>query len=226
MEFSGYMNGKISQWNDDKGFGFITSEDNEKVFFHISSLTTKSRRPEIGDIVSFLTKTDNLNRLKAMSVAIEGLTKTSKYHRQSNVEPKTLNAFDYMLIVIIIVSLASAAYIYFKSNNIVRVIIFGLPVVISFILLARQKKPKGSSFNCFKCKKIQCYDTRTISAWNSGFTRLYCDFCHVQWLNSRPQQYESYSSNNSSGCLVVFALIIGTSFSGYSVVNWLMQTFV
>jgi cold shock CspA family protein len=32
------MKGKISQWNDEKGFGFILSEDGvQKVFFHISS---------------------------------------------------------------------------------------------------------------------------------------------------------------------------------------------
>ncbi len=48
------MKGKISQWHDDKGFGFIVSDDgDEKVFFHISSLKTSSRRPQVGDSVVY-----------------------------------------------------------------------------------------------------------------------------------------------------------------------------
>ena len=91
------MNRKISQWKDDKGFGFITSDDGQKIFFHISSLTTRDRRPEIGDLVIFTAQTDKQNRLKASKVAIEGLSKTSQYQRHNKVEPKTKNGFDYLL---------------------------------------------------------------------------------------------------------------------------------
>jgi cold shock CspA family protein len=227
MESVGNMNGKISQWKDDKGFGFITSDDGQKVFFHISSLITKGRRPEIGDSVVFASKTDNQNRLKASSVAIEGLTKTSKYQGHNKVEPKTKNGFDYILIFALVASVAFTAYTYFKSNSIENSIIFGIPAVIAFILLGRQKKPKSSSFNCTKCKKIELYDTRTISAWNRGFTRLYCNACHVQWLRNNPRQEKNYSSNKSEGCLGAFTLIVGISlFGGYSVLNWIVQTVI
>ena len=48
------MKGKITQWNDEKGFGFITPDDNsEKIFFHISVLNPKSQRPKINDVVLF-----------------------------------------------------------------------------------------------------------------------------------------------------------------------------
>lgn len=218
------MKGKISQWKDDKGFGFITSDDNQRVFFHISSLTTKSRRPEIGDIVVFTSKTDDQNRLKAMNVAIEGLSKTSNYQGNMKVEPKTKNSFDYILIVALIISVAFTAHIYFKTSSIESSIIFGIPAIIAFILLCRQKKPKRNSFNCTKCKKIERYDARTISAWNRGFSRLYCNSCHVQWFRNKPSQEKIYSSNKNGGCLGVFILIVGTSFiGGYSIVNWFVQ---
>ncbi|GAB2683361.1 cold shock domain-containing protein [Aliiglaciecola sp. 3_MG-2023] len=223
------MKGTISQWKDDKGFGFITSDDNQKVFFHISSLTTKSRRPEIGDIVVFTEKMDNQNRLKATSVAIEGLSKTNHYKSNTDVEPKTKNFFDYLLILVLVSSIVFTAYIYFKSNNIEGSIIFVIPAVIALILLNRQKKPKSSSFRCTRCKKIELYDSRTISAWNRGFTRLYCNSCHLQWLRSRPrhEQEKVYSSNKSGGCLGTFTLILTTSFlGGYSVVHWLVQTVI
>ncbi|MFM5879828.1 cold shock domain-containing protein [Aeromonas sanarellii] len=54
------MKGKITQWNDDKGFGFITPEDgSEKTFFHISAVSPKDRRPQINDEVLFETETDS-----------------------------------------------------------------------------------------------------------------------------------------------------------------------
>ncbi|MGB5684640.1 MAG: cold shock domain-containing protein [Candidatus Electrothrix sp.] len=221
------MNGKISQWKDDKGFGFITSNDDQKVFFHISSLTTKGRRPKIGDSVVFVSKTDNQNRLKATSVAIEGLSKTNKYQSQNKVEPKTKNGFDYILIFAFVISVGFAAYTYFKSNSIEISIIFCIPAVIAFILLGRQKKPKSSSFNCTKCRKVELYNSRTISAWNRGFTRLYCNSCHIKWVRNNPRQEQNYSSDKSGGCLGVFALIVGTAlFGGYSFVNWLVQTVI
>ncbi len=219
------MNGKISQWKDDKGFGFITTDDGQKIFFHISSLTTKSRRPQIGDSVVFSSKTDNQNRLKATSVEIEGLAKTGKYESNSNVEPKTKNAFDYLLIVVLLVSIIVMAKVYFDSKNIEQSILFGIPALIAFILLNRQKKPKSRSFNCTKCKKVELYDKRTISAWNRGITRLYCKACHVQWLKQNPRQEETYSPSKSGGCLGMFILILGTTlFGGHSAVNWLVQT--
>jgi len=227
MESLDNMKGKISQWKDDKGFGFITSDDNQKIFFHVSSLTTKGRRPEIGDVVVFFEKTDDQNRLKATSVAIEGLPKKTNYKNHTQVEPKTKNSFDYILIIVSVISVVFTAYIYFKSSNIERSVIFGVPAVIAFLLLNRQKKPKSSSFNCSKCKKAEPFGSRSITAWNRGLTRLYCNTCHVQWLRSRPrhEQKEVYSSNKNGGCLGVFTLIAGTAiFGGYSVVDWLVQS--
>jgi cold shock CspA family protein len=227
MESIDAMNGKISQWKDDKGFGFIASDDGQKVFFHISSLTTKSRRPEVGDCVVFTSTTDAQNRLKATSVAIEGLAKNPKYQNNTDVEPKTKNAFDYFLIIVLLISIAVVVKTYLDSNNLEQSAIFGIPAVIAFILLGRQKKPKKRSFHCTQCKKSERYDSRTISAWNKGFIRLYCNTCHVQWLRNNPRQKENYSSNKSGGCLGTLTLMLGTAlFGGYSVIDWLVQTVI
>ena len=46
--------GTITQWNDKKGFGFITPEDgSEKVFIHANSLTRRQARPQISDVVTY-----------------------------------------------------------------------------------------------------------------------------------------------------------------------------
>jgi len=42
------MKGKIVQWNDEKGFGFITNDDlSERVFFHISALKHGNLRLQV-----------------------------------------------------------------------------------------------------------------------------------------------------------------------------------
>jgi len=57
------MKGKVCQWQDEKGFGFIQPENgSEKLFFHISSVKTTARRPEVGDSVLYDPTRDSQNR--------------------------------------------------------------------------------------------------------------------------------------------------------------------
>lgn len=153
------------------------------MFFNISSLKNKGTKPEVGDSVVFVLTTDNKNRLKATKVAIDSLPKTSNSQQNNiEVEPKTINTLDCLLIAVLIFSVTFAEYTYFKTTNIGRSFIFSLPAIIAFIFLGRQKKPKNSSFQCTKCRKIESHHTRTIKAWNRGSTHFYCNACHTQWL--------------------------------------------
>ena len=47
--------GKVSEWNDDRGFGFIAALDGEpaRVFFHVRDYRLDGRRPEVGELVKF-----------------------------------------------------------------------------------------------------------------------------------------------------------------------------
>jgi uncharacterized membrane protein YsdA (DUF1294 family)/cold shock CspA family protein len=60
------VKGKITEWNDLRGFGFISSlQGGERVFFHISALPTGSRRPTEGEFVSYTRGTDERGRPRA-----------------------------------------------------------------------------------------------------------------------------------------------------------------
>lgn len=49
--------GKIVRWQDDKGFGFVKSDDLDKdIFVHISAFPANSPRPKVGDEVVFQVK--------------------------------------------------------------------------------------------------------------------------------------------------------------------------
>jgi uncharacterized membrane protein YsdA (DUF1294 family)/cold shock CspA family protein len=65
--------GKIINWKDDQGFGFIAPSGGGKdIFVHIKSFSTRQRRPVGNEIVTYELKTDDKGRSQAVSVAFNG----------------------------------------------------------------------------------------------------------------------------------------------------------
>jgi uncharacterized membrane protein YsdA (DUF1294 family)/cold shock CspA family protein len=61
--------GKIAKWNDERGFGFISSsEGGDSVFVHISSLPRYDRRPSVNEAVSYILAFDVNGRPQASDV--------------------------------------------------------------------------------------------------------------------------------------------------------------
>ncbi len=61
--------GRIANWNDERGFGFIsTSEGGGSVFVHISSLPRSDRRPSVNEAVSYTLAFDSHGRPQANDV--------------------------------------------------------------------------------------------------------------------------------------------------------------
>jgi len=214
------MRGEVSQWKDDRGFGFILPEDGtEELFFHISSVKTHARRPQIGDIVLYESTRDSQNRLKAIAVVIEGVVAQSSSHSRSKVvqtEPRRKNVLDYVLIVMLLGSLVGVGFLFFRTGNIKSSIPYGIPAVVGFVLLNRRKRPKEKKFTCAGCKNVVEHDVRTIQAWNKGFLKLYCSSCHRKWLNENPAK-----TNRGGGCLGALAFLGIAPIAGISLSQWL-----
>lgn len=65
--------GKINNWKDDQGFGFITPNGGGKqVFVHIKSFSNRQRRPAGNEIVTYELQTDAKGRAQAENVAFVG----------------------------------------------------------------------------------------------------------------------------------------------------------
>lgn len=61
--------GKLTSWQDDRGFGFITlNGGGDRVFVHIKSFTDRRRRPAVGDLVTYEVAANAKGRQQAANV--------------------------------------------------------------------------------------------------------------------------------------------------------------
>jgi uncharacterized membrane protein YsdA (DUF1294 family)/cold shock CspA family protein len=67
------IKGKITSWNDSKGFGFITPlTGGDHIFVHISAFNSRKRRPTVNQRVTYTLSTDKKGRACAVKVARSG----------------------------------------------------------------------------------------------------------------------------------------------------------
>ena len=65
--------GRITDWNDDKGFGFVVPHGGgTRAFVHINAFQRGSRRPAVGDMISYLPEVDPRGRTNARQVRHAG----------------------------------------------------------------------------------------------------------------------------------------------------------
>ncbi len=65
--------GRISSWNDDKGYGFVMpSGGGDRAFVHIKAFQPGSRRPVEGDLISYVVTRDARGRSNASEARFAG----------------------------------------------------------------------------------------------------------------------------------------------------------
>lgn len=68
-----HKKGKLRSWNDQKGFGFLDPGDGGKeVFIHISAFSSRGRRPEVGQYVTYTLSSDKQGRPRAANAMLPG----------------------------------------------------------------------------------------------------------------------------------------------------------
>lgn len=61
--------GRITEWRDDRGFGFITpNEGGDRIFLHIKAFLSPTRRPAGNELVNYRVVADEKGRLRAEQV--------------------------------------------------------------------------------------------------------------------------------------------------------------
>ncbi|WP_100642921.1 cold shock domain-containing protein [Alteromonas facilis] len=77
--------GRLTKWNDDRGFGFISTDSYDgELFVHISAYPKDGGRPSIGERISFEISTDEQGKRKAVRVQrFDQKPATPKSHKNS-----------------------------------------------------------------------------------------------------------------------------------------------
>jgi uncharacterized membrane protein YsdA (DUF1294 family)/cold shock CspA family protein len=61
--------GKVTHWNDEKGFGFVEPNGGgDRAFVHIKAFRQRARRPVNGDVIQYALVRDHSHRFKAENV--------------------------------------------------------------------------------------------------------------------------------------------------------------
>lgn len=110
--------GTVSYWRDDKGFGFVTTDKAERLFFHIRDFAScPARRPQQGDKLSFQPGLDKQQRPYAIALKLEEaapisikLTKTSGPDF-SHIQQQAW-CFRYVFFALLFLSLLAGSFVF------------------------------------------------------------------------------------------------------------------
>ncbi|MEA1049143.1 cold shock and DUF1294 domain-containing protein [Lamprobacter modestohalophilus] len=114
--------GTLTSWNEERGYGFISPMSGGKqVFVHIKAFKNRSRRPELGQIVTYIISSDQQGRPCAANATLTG----DKLREQD--KKKTGAAF--IAIAVIFFGIVGAAVLVGKLPAIILVFYLALSLI-------------------------------------------------------------------------------------------------
>lgn len=110
------LQGQLTKWDDERGFGFITPEGGgDSVFLHIRALGNTPRRPHVGDTIHFEIEIQPDGRRRAQNARIEGVVvfQPLPASRRNNRQPSLAPA----VFTIIVIGLIGSLVLKWQSRN-------------------------------------------------------------------------------------------------------------
>jgi uncharacterized membrane protein YsdA (DUF1294 family)/cold shock CspA family protein len=127
--------GRLSNWNDDKGYGFVTPNGGgDKVFVHIKAFSDRRRRPIDGNLITYAVARDARNRLRAYDIRYPGQPKLVASHAR----PK------YAAALIVLFGCVVTALAYLGKTPLLVPFVY---VIVSIITLMAYGFDKSAAMN-------------------------------------------------------------------------------
>lgn len=125
------LKGKVIKWQNDKGFGFIEPINGmPDLFFHENFLHNQSRRPVVGDEVSFEINTNQEGKQRAERILFRG-------ERDPRKSDKFFDIFYLSLSCVFLICIGVLAF--FKKIDPIVLILYLLLSLITFLLYWQDK---------------------------------------------------------------------------------------
>jgi uncharacterized membrane protein YsdA (DUF1294 family)/cold shock CspA family protein len=129
--------GKLTAWNDDKGYGFVAPLDGGKqVFIHIKAFSNRTRRPQVNDVVTFALSTDRQGRPCAAQATLAGDKVAPK-------EPRKGSA-PLIIVAVLFLGVVGTSVLTGSLNQMVGVA-YAVLSLITFVAYARDKAAAGAN---------------------------------------------------------------------------------
>lgn len=141
---SGLRKGKLTKWNDKRGFGFIQSEErSQEIFLHISDLKDSTRRPQVGDTIYYHTQTKD-GKIRAYNAFILGAKNkpslSSKSLKKATSNAKNKYPFPILEVLLLsILPLIGSLHFVWTTANPIPLILYPVMSLLTSILYAEDK---------------------------------------------------------------------------------------
>jgi uncharacterized membrane protein YsdA (DUF1294 family)/cold shock CspA family protein len=151
------LQGKISDWNDDKGFGFVEQNGGgERAFVHIQAFKSRSRRPSNGDIIIYELVRENNTRYKAVNIQFTRENKPLNKRNTNN----TSDLGTYTTLLFLIGMLVS---ITMGKLPLVIAGVYLVMSIVTFIAYALDKSAAKSG--CWRTKESTLHLFAVLGGW-------------------------------------------------------------
>lgn len=152
--------GKVTNWNDEKGYGFVEPNGGgDRAFVHIKSFSKPARRPVAGDIIVYSVIKEKDGRCKAAKVTF---SRSAEIGRKSEGHGRTLGsiitiAFCIFLVVATILDELPIEVLVFYTGA----------SVLAFVAYAQDKSAAKS--NRWRTKESMLHLFGIIGGWPGAF---------------------------------------------------------
>ena len=118
------LQGKITNWNDSKGFGFVEpTGGGQKAFVHIKTFLPRTRRPNNGEVISYELEVDYNKRYRATKIKFQNVSKSANVTRKPKVKSLFAMAITCIFCVALVLTVLAER---------LPVIVAGLYLLMSF----------------------------------------------------------------------------------------------